>query len=227
VAAFGFAPTAPTAGETVTFVSGATDPDGRIARQAWDLDGDGRFDDGTGLSARTTYAAPGDYTATLRVTDDDGAVNVAFRSFTVQPAAAAAGAEALQAPAVAVLPQGASRPALRQPKLTVRIRGTILPTTIRLQGLSVRAPTGFKARAYCSGRGCPFAKAIRRVRNGFARFDQLKRPMRPGTIIRVTVTKPLNWGRYTRLRLRRGAAPARVDRCLRGESTRPVICPTP
>jgi PKD repeat protein len=224
VASFGFSPSSPTAGEAVTFVSGATDSDGRIATQEWDLDNDGQYDDGTGPSARTTYATAGERTATLRVTDDRGAVNVAFRSFTVLPPPAAA--SSLEAPAIAVLPQGATRPAMRYPKLTVRIRGKILPTTIQLQGLSVKAPTGFKATAYCKGRGCPFAKATRRVRKGFARFDQLKRSMRPGTIIRVTVTKPLNWGRYTSLRLRRGAAPERKDRCLRGESTRPVKCPS-
>ena len=224
VASFGFSPTSPTAGDAVTFLSGATDPDGRIATQEWDLDNDGQYDDGTGPSAQTTYATAGERTATLRVTDDRGAVNVAFRSFTVLPPPAAAAS--LEAPAIAVLPQGATRPALRYPKLTVRIRGKILPTTIQLQGLSVKAPTGFKATVSCKGRGCPFAKATRRVRRGFARFDQLKRSMRPGTIIRVTVTKPLNWGRYTRLRLRRGAAPERIDKCLRGESTRPVICPT-
>jgi plastocyanin len=224
VAAFGFSPSTPTVGEQVTFLSGATDPDGRLATQEWDVDNDGQYDDGTGPSARTTYTTAGERTATLRVTDDRGAVNVAFRSFTVLPPPAAAAS--LEAPAIAVLPQGTTRPALRYRKLTVRIRGKILPTTIQLQGLSVKAPTGFKVTAYCQGRGCPFTKAIRRVRKGFARFDQLKRTMRPGTIIRVTVTKPLNWGRYTRLRLRRGAAPERTDQCLRGESTRPVRCPS-
>jgi hypothetical protein len=217
-------------GEPVTFNSTARDPDGSIVAYAWDLDGDGRYDDGTGASAQTTFLAPGGRTVALRVADNKLAVNVAFQTLMVQPAvpaAATTSAPATASPGIAVLPVGAVRPELRQPELTVRIRGKILPTTVRVLALSVKAPTGFKARAWCIGRGCPFSKAVRRVRNGFARFSQLQRTLRPGTIIRVTVTKPDSWGRYTSLRLRRGAAPDRTDRCLRGESTRPVPCPRP
>jgi PKD repeat protein len=231
VSAFTFSPASPRVGEAVTFTSTATDPDGGIAAFAWDVDGDGRWDDGNGASTTRTFASPGNRTVALRVLDNRLAVNVAFRTLRVQPAApsaaAAPAAPATASPAIAVLPLGATQPQLRQPELTVRIRGKILPTTVRVLGLSVKAPTGFKARAWCIGRGCPFTKAVRRVRNGFARFTQLQRTLRAGTIIRVTVTKPFNWGRYTSLRLRRGAAPDRKDRCLRGESVRPVPCPPP
>jgi PKD repeat protein len=230
VSAFTFSPASPRVGEPVTFTSTATDPDGRIAAFAWDVDGDGKYDDGNGPSTTATFGSPGNRTVALRVADDRLAVNVAFRTMTVQPAApgaAAPAAPAGQSPAIAVLPLGATTSELRQPKLTVRIRGKILPTTVRVLGLSVTAPTGFTARVWCVGRGCPFRKAARRVRRGFARFEQLRRTMRPGTILRVTVTKPRNWGRYTSLRLRRGAAPDRTDRCLRGESLRPVTCPPP
>lgn len=231
VSAFGIAPAAPRVGEPVTFSSTARDPDGRIVAYAWDVDGDGRYDDGNGPTTTATFSSPGNRTVALRVADDRLAVNVAFRTLAVQPATAAAStapaAPSTASPGIAVLPVGAIRPELRQPELAVRIRGKILPTTVRVLSLSVKAPTGFKARVWCVGRGCPFTKAVRRVRNGFARFTQLQRSLRPGTILRVTVTKPFNWGRYTSLRLRRGAAPDRTDRCLRGESTRPVPCPPP
>ena len=231
VSAFGIAPAAPRVGEPVTFSSTARDPDGRIVAYAWDVDGDGKYDDGNGPTTTTTFSTPGNRTVALRVADDRLAVNVAFRTLAIQPAAAGAStvpaAPSTASPGIAVLPVGAIRPELRQPELAVRIRGKILPTTVRVLSLSVRAPTGFKARVWCDGRGCPFSKAVRRVRHGFARFTQLERSLRPGTILRVTVTKAFNWGRYTSLRLRRGAAPDRTDRCLRGESTRPVICPKP
>jgi hypothetical protein len=215
-------------GEPVTFTSSARDPDGSVVASAWDLDGDGKYDDGSGPSAQTTFLSPGGRTVALRVADDKLAVNVAFQTLMVQPAAPGADttpAAPTASPGIAVLPVGAVRPQLRRPELTVRIRGKILPTSVRVLALSVKAPTGFKARAWCVGRGCPFSKAVRRVRNGFARFSQLQRTLRPGTIIRVTVTKPDSWGRYTSLRLRRGAAPDRKDSCLRGESTHPVRCP--
>jgi PKD repeat protein len=230
VSAFTFSPPSPRVGEPVTFTSNARDPDGSVVAYAWDLDGDGKYDDASGPSAHTTFSTPGGRTVALRVADDKLATNVAFGTILVQPAepgAAAAPAPATASPGIAVLPVGAIRPQLRQPELTVRIRGKILPTTVRVLALSVKAPTGFKARVWCKGRGCPFAKAARRVRNGFARFSQLQRTLRPGTIIRVTVTKPDNWGRYTSLRLRRGATPERKDKCLRGESTHPVRCPAP
>ncbi|WNV76401.1 PKD domain-containing protein [Geodermatophilus sp. DSM 44513] len=50
--------------------SGSTDPDGTVAGYAWDF-GDGAT--GTGATAQHTYAAAGEYTVTLTVTDDDGA----------------------------------------------------------------------------------------------------------------------------------------------------------
>jgi PKD repeat protein len=55
--------------------SGSWDPDGRIERLDWDLDGDGRTDQTTwsrDVRVWWTYATPGDRTATVTVTDEDG-----------------------------------------------------------------------------------------------------------------------------------------------------------
>lgn len=49
--------------------SGSNDPDGTIVLYEWDF-GDGNS--GSGMTAEHTYIAPGTYTATLYVTDDDG-----------------------------------------------------------------------------------------------------------------------------------------------------------
>ena len=54
---------------------GSSDPDGKIIRYAWDLDGNGSLEtDATSTSGYTqyTYAKPGEYTVTLQVTDDEG-----------------------------------------------------------------------------------------------------------------------------------------------------------
>jgi glucose/arabinose dehydrogenase/PKD repeat protein len=53
--------------------SASSDPDGDALTYAWDLDGDGAFDDATAVTASYTYTQPGTYTATLRVTDPSGA----------------------------------------------------------------------------------------------------------------------------------------------------------
>jgi PKD repeat protein len=71
-------PTSGVAPLTVAFDGTASsDADGDALTFAWDLDGDGAFDDGTAATASFTYAQPGTYTATLRVTDPSSASGTA------------------------------------------------------------------------------------------------------------------------------------------------------
>ena len=51
---------------------GSSDPDGTIASYAWDLDGDGAYDDSTAAEPSFQYTAAGTYTVRLRVTDNLG-----------------------------------------------------------------------------------------------------------------------------------------------------------
>jgi len=73
----------PTAGDAPLAVSfsaaGSTDLDGDSLTYAWDFDedGTGQFDDGTGPTANNTYDAPGTYDARVRVSDPDGAFDIA------------------------------------------------------------------------------------------------------------------------------------------------------
>jgi PKD repeat protein/glucose/arabinose dehydrogenase len=63
-------PTTRAAPLTVNFNgSGSSDPDGDTLIYAWDLDGDGAFDDSTAANPTHTYTTNGSYTAMLRVTD--------------------------------------------------------------------------------------------------------------------------------------------------------------
>ncbi|HLE13224.1 MAG TPA: PKD domain-containing protein, partial [Anaerolineales bacterium] len=68
-------PTTGNAPLTVSFDgSASSDPDpGDTLTYAWDLDGDGAFDDAFTAQASFTYTLAGSYTATLRVTDSQGA----------------------------------------------------------------------------------------------------------------------------------------------------------
>ena len=68
-------PTTGSAPLTVAFDgSGSTDPDaGDVLTYAWDLDGDGAYDDATAARPTYTYTTQGTYTAVLRVTDSQGA----------------------------------------------------------------------------------------------------------------------------------------------------------
>lgn len=62
--------------------SNAVDPDGEIVKYEWDLTDDGSIDE-TGETVETSFAEDGDMTATLRVTDDDGATNETDVTFRV------------------------------------------------------------------------------------------------------------------------------------------------
>ena len=68
---------------TVNFdASASTDSDGTIAKYEWDFDGDGNWDSDTGTTATTTfeYTTAGTFDAAVRVTDDDGATDIAMLS---------------------------------------------------------------------------------------------------------------------------------------------------
>jgi glucose/arabinose dehydrogenase/PKD repeat protein len=70
-------PTSGPAPLTVSFDgSGSSDPDGDAITHAWDLDGDGLYDDSTAIQPTHTYTQSGSVTVRLRVTDDAGASSV-------------------------------------------------------------------------------------------------------------------------------------------------------
>jgi uncharacterized repeat protein (TIGR01451 family) len=67
-------PTSGSAPLTVAFSgAGSSDPEGGALSYAWDLDGDGAFDDATVVGPSWTYTSPGTFTVRLRVTDVGGA----------------------------------------------------------------------------------------------------------------------------------------------------------
>jgi PKD repeat protein len=77
VAVAGASPTSGAAPLAVNFDgTGSSDPDGDALTYAWDLDGDGAFDDASIARPTHTYAQPGTYSVKLQVTDARGASNV-------------------------------------------------------------------------------------------------------------------------------------------------------
>ena len=82
-ATYEYVPADPAVGDTVTFdASAASDPDGSIAGYSWDFEGDGSYD-AAGETATHTYEQSGDFSVSLRVTDSDGATDLASQTVAV------------------------------------------------------------------------------------------------------------------------------------------------
>jgi glucose/arabinose dehydrogenase len=77
-------PTSGAAPLTVQFSgTGSSDPEGGALTYAWDLNGDGIYDDATGVTAQWTYPNAGNVTVSLRVTDPGGATGTASQLINV------------------------------------------------------------------------------------------------------------------------------------------------
>ncbi|MFC6976209.1 PKD domain-containing protein [Halomicroarcula sp. GCM10025709] len=84
-AAFTQSPSPAATEESITFDAGSSiDDDGRVDEYAWDFDGDGSYERTTNDATTTnTYPTEGTRSVSLRVTDDDGAVDTTSRSVVV------------------------------------------------------------------------------------------------------------------------------------------------
>ena len=212
-AGFAAVPGEPFSGETVRFVSYGCDPDGRLTEQAWDLDGDGGFDDAFGPEASRAFSG-GDRLVALRVTDDEGRATIRRRILNVAPGRPDY-----------VLPRPRRIPLL-SPFPIVRVAGSVTAGSVRIRRLIVRAPVCSRVTVRCRGESCPFRRSTRVMGRRAMRFRALERVLAPGTVLEVLVRKRDRIGKYTRLRLREGRPPARQDLCLRFDANRGTRCPS-
>ncbi|MBA3262785.1 MAG: PKD domain-containing protein [Thermoleophilaceae bacterium] len=195
IVAFAFSPRSPQVGDSVEFVSSTIDPEGQLREQAWDLDGDGEFDDARGDEVAYTFATPGPKVVRQRATDGAGASAIAERSLTVSPAPKA-------------------RAGFLTPAPVVTLNGEILSRGMRVRGLSVRAPRGSLVTVKCRGKGCPAERRRKRVKRGTVRFKTYQQFLRAGLKLEIFVRKQDTIGDYTRYKFRAGKFPVRTDRCL-------------
>ncbi len=247
-AVFSIDPASILEGDTVTLTSSSADPDGFLVSQAWDTDGDGAYDDGSGSIARFTAGLAGNYEVGLRVVDDKGAWTVTRQTITVgappplpetrtdpgpqtfdivQPNVTTPSPAEPEPPAPA--PVAPYR--FLDPFPVVRMKGRTTSRGVRLTAFTVRAPHGSLAQLTCKGGACPFKRVRRTIktksRTGSAtiHFKQAERSLRAGVELQVAVTQEGMVGKFTRIKVRRMALPLRSDRCLLPGSTRPSTCP--
>jgi PKD repeat protein len=125
-AAFAALTASPLVREEVTFVSYSDERDGRIIEQAWDMNGDGIFDDATGPVATRTFSAPGERTVMLRVADDKRAVSTLSRTVVVREQAAASVTGPSGPKQLLTAPTPPPPPRLLSPFPIVRLVGSLI-----------------------------------------------------------------------------------------------------
>jgi hypothetical protein len=115
-------------------------------------------------------------------------------------------------------------PRFIRPSPRVHIKGFFTSSGAVVQLMTVVAPQGTRIAVSCRGRDCPFRRRAPRPRPRL-RVRSLERSFRAGTKIEIRITKPKLIGKYTSILVRAARPPARRDRCLMPDSSRPVRCP--
>jgi hypothetical protein len=76
---------------TISFSAGASTSPSAITAYDWDLDGDGEFDDATGVNPTRGFTTTRNTTIGVQVTNTDGQVDVAYARLEVTPASSGGG----------------------------------------------------------------------------------------------------------------------------------------
>ncbi len=128
-------------------------------------------------------------------------------------------------------PAGSEPPPVAQSTLqfirpfpVIRVAGRFVGQRTKLTRVTVRTPRGTRLRIRCSGHGCPYKRKA--VAAKLIGVRSLQRTYRAKAQIEFLVTQPEKIGKYTRIRMRRGKAPLRIDSCLMPGKSKPVKCPT-
>ena len=207
-ASFLWFPPAPHVGEAVSLASTSTDASSPITSQAWDLLGSGPFDQ-SGPVVETTFSTPGQHLVRLLVNSADGSWNIAAEEIPVT-----------DPPAGEMLPFP-----------IVRIAGTVVRSGVKLRLLTVEAPPGVLITLECRGRGCPVRLQSRitastSVATTTVAFRRFERFLPAGVSLEIRVSKAGQIGKDTRVLIRHGKPPRRVDSCLSPVGNAVISCPS-
>ncbi len=172
---------------------------------------------------------PGQTSPTYPITSLDAGNRIRSRVTGSNPVGSAS---AFSAPTAAFPVSAPSPPLIGGPPALPRLSpfpvvvviGRTRGARTRITGLLVRGPTGAKVTVSCNRRcrvrgGATRIGAKRRVR-----LKRAERLYRRGAVLDLRVTGRGKVGKFTRLRMRNGLAPARVDRCLAPGSVAPTRC---
>lgn len=207
VAQFALSPVQPKVGQQVSLRSFSYDVDGPILSHRWDLDGDGQFEDGvSGKAAFTVFPKAGTRIVRLQVRDSDGGVQTETQEVIVKR-------------------QAASDPALINPFPVTRLAGSVYPRGVRVRILEVRTPPRSRIVVNCAGESCPDEKMTKTSKRRPVRFRGMTTFLREGTIIKVSIRRRGEIGKFTRWLIRGGKLPKRKDLCLYPGQAKSARCP--
>ena len=141
-------------------------------------------------------------------------------------------AQAASAPSALVVKPSAPTPSTPKrrrarrlkPFPRILVQGSLSPRGALFRQVVVKGPRNVTVRVRCRGRGCPYRSRSYRMRHRKLRLRSLERNFSSGAVIEVRVVRRGRVGKYTRIRIRRGRVPARLDRCLNPGSSRPRRC---
>jgi hypothetical protein len=136
---------------------------------------------------------------------------------------------ALSAATSAIGKRPAARAKPKKPKRLspfprIVVAGSLSSAGAIFRRVTVKGPRNVTVRVRCRGHGCPYRSRSYRMRTRKLRVRSLERRFSSGVMIEVRVVKKGRVGKYTRIRIRRGRIPSRVDRCLNPGSSRPRKC---
>jgi hypothetical protein len=192
-AAFTFRPSKPSEGTEIDFISTSRDPDGPIAKQEWDLDDDGRYDDGTTVVASTRKLKKGNHKVHLRVTDSKGATAVVTRTVKV-----------------------GAKPYTSSPDVTKTLGYARRSWGIQVVALYVSVPARTTVKVTCKGRGCPHGTFVKRSgkRATQLRFSKFRGFLKAGAKITVISSRNGSIAEYFTYTVRGGhREPLKRKRC--------------
>lgn len=181
-------------------------------------------------SAESCLEVPGQTSPSYPITRLDAGNRIRSRVTGSNPVASSSAFSAPTPPFPVATP---SPPGSRSPTLLPRrlspfpvvvVTGRTRGTRTRITGLLVRGPKGATVTLSCNRRCRVRPGATRIGSKKRVRLKRAERLYRAGAVLDVRVTGRSRVGKLTRLRMRDGQAPGRVDRCLAPGSFSPGPC---
>jgi len=206
-ASFTWLPAKPHVDEAVSLLSTSQPGSSPLTEVQWALKPTGPFEI-AGTAHQLTFEKPGQHLVRMRVIAADGLASTVTRQLTVLP----------------------RRPALMSPFPVVQFAGSYSSRGAHLEQLRVEVPLGARVTVSCLGRGCPISWERYRAAGGHGGlvpvlFRGFERALPAGVELRVTVFQPEEIGKLTRIYVRAGRPPRRVDSCVDPSGKRAVACP--